>query len=89
MAELSEQMDAEEFNEWLAFDQLSPIGGERADCLHAMQAALTANVWSKRKFTAKQFLPRWGRENRGRSFAELQAYFLTMKQDAERRQRRG
>ena len=81
-------MTADEFTDWIAFDQLSPIGGERLDCLHAMASALTANTVSRRKFTPKQFMPRWGRESRGRSFAELQAYFAGLKADAERRQRR-
>ena len=32
MAELSATMTADEFTDWIAFDQLSPIGGERLDC---------------------------------------------------------
>lgn len=82
-------MDADEFAEWLAFDQLSPIGGERADCLAAMQSALTANLWSKRKVSPKQFLPRWGREHTGKTPEQLRAYFNQLKNEAARVKRRG
>lgn len=79
VGELRETMDADEFAEWVAVDQLSPIGGERADLLHAFASALFANANSKKRWQPKHFLPKWGREKRGSSPDEIRAYFAAMK----------
>lgn len=73
-------MSAREFASWIAFDQLSPIGGERLDCLFATFKALLANCHSKKRFRPQQFLPKWGREAKGSSPASIKAYFQALKQ---------
>ncbi len=38
-------MDSTEFSEWVAFDSIEPIGGQRADLRTAMLASTFVNVW--------------------------------------------
>lgn len=78
VAELDD-MDATEFAGWLAADQLSPIGGERIDYLFAMQNAVLANLWSKKRWKESQFLPRWGKAAKGASPDQVRAYFAGLK----------
>lgn len=38
-------MSAVEFDEWIAFDELEPIGDRRADVLTGVLGALIGNLW--------------------------------------------
>jgi hypothetical protein len=42
-------MSAREFREWMAYDQLEPIGAWRDDARMAMLCALVASAWSDPK----------------------------------------
>lgn len=85
--ELEDRMSAEEFVNWAAYDRLSPIGPVRFDHLAAMIATTMANLWSKKKFKTKDFLPEWGATpKRGFNKNKIMAYFIGLKADQDRRE---
>lgn len=83
-------LSTDEYFEWIAFDQLSPIGGERLDTLHAMLSTLLANCHSKKRFKLKDFLPKWGGDSKAKDMPPdaLRAWFLSLKANAQQRARK-
>jgi hypothetical protein len=60
------EMTAPELREWQEYYDLEPFGEERADLRMGILASLIANVnrssKSSKTYTAKDFMPRFGRE---------------------------
>lgn len=71
-------MSAVEFDEWIAFDGLEPIGDRRADVLTGVLGALIGNQWRSKDSqpltpeTVLRSLPWW---NEGAGQAEPQAHW--------------
>lgn len=83
-------MTAQEFSEHAAFDQLSPIGGERHDFLTALVCCVMANLWSKKRHKLKDFMLAWGKKKRkGSTPEQILAYFTTLKAEQDRKVKRG
>lgn len=64
VAEAQRRISAREFAEWMAFDQLYPIGRERDDWRAAALLTMLANIHrgkGKPPFKLKQFWPQWDR----------------------------
>jgi hypothetical protein len=58
--EMMARMSAREFDQWIAYDRVEPIGEWRADIRNAMLMTLLANVHrdpKRRPFKLDQFLP--------------------------------
>lgn len=84
-------MSSVEFATWAAYDQLSPIGNERFDYLMAMLATLMANLWGRRRYKLRDFLPQWGmkRRKKGSTPQEIWAWALAVKNAQERMEKHG
>ncbi|MFC8155871.1 hypothetical protein ACFUO0_17720 [Streptomyces cinereoruber] len=55
-------IDSDELTDWLAYEQVTgPLGPTRADVLHGIRAAVTANsvAGKGRKATPRDFIPTW------------------------------
>lgn len=50
-------MEYSEFIEWLAYDQVEPIGDRRRDVQAAMLMATLVNLWNEKKSKVVDFLP--------------------------------
>jgi hypothetical protein len=51
------------FTEWLAYNEIDPLGGWRWEALGAQVMTLLANIYRKkgaRPYTVKDFMPLWG-----------------------------
>lgn len=63
--QLENSMSAGELARWMAFDRLSPVGGERLDYLIARMmffyAAANRNPKKPFNFSLEDFLPHWGK----------------------------
>ena len=60
--EAQEKIGEDEFNHWLAFNRIQPIGDDRMDVLFAMLSSLTANInrqKGQRSYNFNDFLPQW------------------------------
>lgn len=57
MAELQARMSSQEFAEWMAYAQIEPFGGSRADLRFAMIATLIAGIAGVKGFDPYDFLP--------------------------------
>lgn len=69
--ELLNDLDADEFHEWMAFYAIDPWDEQRADLRAGVIASVIANVNSKRaKFKPSDFMPRYEPKRR-RSGSEL------------------
>lgn len=53
------QMPAAEFNDWWHLYLTEPWGEVRADWRAAMTASVNANLWSKKKTKAADFMPKF------------------------------
>lgn len=55
-------MDAVEFAEWMQFDKVEPIGGQRADYHAAMiaWAVRSPHVDRRSREKVEDFIPKWG-----------------------------
>jgi hypothetical protein len=66
--ELHTSLDAREFAEWQAFDQLEPIGAPAAELRTGILAANIANAAPERRrskpFVPKDFMPHLAREEK-------------------------
>lgn len=63
--EAQQRIDSREYAEWIAYDQIEPIGPERGDLQAAIVASTIANVnrsSRSRAFTPDQFMPRFDRK---------------------------
>jgi hypothetical protein len=92
---LSGRISALEFDEWLAYNTLEPIGAQRADLNAGIIASVIANVnrdARKRKepFTAKDFMPEYDREPGGEPVEKWRQQKAAMKalQAAQSRKRK-
>ena len=52
-------MDSAEYTRWLAFDLLSPIGGERWDWLFAWLIVHIISMFNSTPQKVASFLPKW------------------------------
>lgn len=64
---MGQRLSALEFEEWLAYNAIDPIGLERADAAAGIVASVIANVNRDPKkkpdpFTAADFMPRYDRK---------------------------
>ena len=62
MRHLLADIHSDELTEWMAYEQITgPLGPERADLLHGIRAAVTANAagGKGRKSVPKDFVPKW------------------------------
>lgn len=83
VAELHSSLSAEEFEDWLAFHSIEPIGGLRHDVGHAIVAATLANCHrgkNSRRYKITDFLPFEERRHQGKlkTPEQIQAYFQTL-----------
>jgi len=79
VAELQQRMSSAEFEDWLAYNQVSPIGPERLDHLAALVAATVANANPFRKKGSKSvavaaFVPQWAPKARASTPDDQLAY---------------
>jgi hypothetical protein len=82
VAELQQRMSSAEFEDWIAYDQVSPIGAKRLDHLAALIAATVANSnpWRKKgskPIPVSSFVPDW-RPKPKASTPEDQLAYVTM-----------
>ncbi len=79
VARAQREIDSAEFSEWLAYDQIDPIGQQREDLRAGIIAATVANSSgnSKHQFKPEEFMPRFG-EPPKRQTAEEQMAILGM-----------
>lgn len=78
VAELLERMSARELAEWMIYDEIEPLGPERADWRAAMQASTLVNVMGGRKgkrYKPADFMPRFG-ASRPKDSGGLMAAFM-------------
>lgn len=60
VGELLDRMSAREFSEWMIYDELSPIGPERADWRAGMLATvIMKSAGSKRRLKPDDFMPQF------------------------------
>jgi hypothetical protein len=66
---MMKNLTARQYAEWVAFDQLDPVGEWRADFRHASLLSFLFNmaqsVWGgekKRRSAPRDFFPEWGKE---------------------------
>ena len=59
VAETKTAVSSSEFTEWCLYDQYDPTVGERIDIHAARVMALLATVFSKTKFSPRDFLVDW------------------------------
>lgn len=85
VAELGDTMTVEEFFQWIAFDQLSPIGGERFDVLFT----LLRGMWAGKGATYAKLAPPWTKPGKRRSSTseEILVFFRDVNTQQERKQR--
>lgn len=81
LAELTQRMSVSEFRSWMAFSQLSPIGDERHDVLHAISAYASVMPHVKRggKSSVGDFIPKWSEETKkNQTAAKVSQFFMGM-----------
>lgn len=93
--DLSQRLTEEEFGEWLAYDSISPIGGNRIDILAAQICSVIANVNRNQKkkpspYTIKDFLLFQEKEEKKKQTPEealsiLKAVARTQKRKSKKR----
>lgn len=82
VAELLERMSARELAEWMIYDEIDPIGQERADWRAAMQASTAANLLGGKKgkrYKPADFMPKF-ESRRPKSAGGLMAAFMAATQ---------
>lgn len=67
------RLSATELVEWIAYDQMDPIGDDRLDFMLAQCAMYSLAPWSKAKLQMDKFLPKWDPEARAAD-AENEAF---------------
>lgn len=75
VGELMERMSAREFADWMFYDELSPIGPERAELTGGYIAATINNLFSKRRRKPTDYIYTGQRREPVQSLAAMKAAF--------------
>lgn len=79
-------IDSRHFAELIAEEKISPRGEERADLRMAILGSTMANMWSKRRYTVQQFMPKFDRKQQ--SAREMHMQWKAFVADHNKRQNR-
>lgn len=69
-----QEVDAQEFAEWMAYARVEPFGESRADLRCAIIACVLANIWARkgRRYKPSDFMPEFDRSVKRQSAAQME-----------------